>query len=218
MVGHSAGSILLAPVVKLLTDRGLKVQTCTLWAPACTVDLFRSTYLPAMQKGTLGKLAVFALNDKTERDDNCGKIYNKSLLYLVSDAFEKKPRIPLFREGEPILGMERWIDADLRKTLQTLGAELVLAPNNATADSQSASNAMHHGDFDDDEKTVMSTFQRIVAGVKAPAGVSRGARAAGTQAMPAHVVTPRDGITPMFHRSESSLRDQRSQIDRKTTR
>jgi predicted chitinase len=217
MVGHSAGSILLAPVVKLLNDRGLKVETCTLWAPACTVELFRSTYLPAMQKGTLGKLAVFALNDKTERDDNCAKIYNKSLLYLVSAAFEKQSRIPLFREGEPLLGMERWIDADLRKIFQSLGAELVLAPNNASADSQDASNAMHHGDFDDDEKTVTSTFRRITGRVRAPAGALRGARAAGSRAMPSQVAGER-GVTPMFRRSESSLRDQRAQIDQKTMR
>ncbi len=218
MVGHSAGSILLAPVVKLLTDRGLKVVTCTLWAPACTVDLFRSTYLPAMQKGTLVKLAVFALSDKTERDDNCGKIYNKSLLYLVSAAFEKASRIPLFREGEPIFGMERWIDADLRKTFHSLGAELILAPNNEPADSQCASGAMHHGDFDDDERTVMSTFRRILADAKAPASVARGTRAGGVHAMPSHATTGRDGATPMFRRSASSLRDQRSQIDQKTLR
>lgn len=218
MVGHSAGSILLAPVVQLLADRGLKVETCTLWAPACTVELFRSTYLPAMQKKTIGKFTVFALNDKIERDDNCAKIYNKSLLYLVSAAFEKKPRIPLFREGEPILGMERWIDADLRKTFQSLGAELVLAPNNAPDDSLSASNAMHHGDFDDDEKTVKSTFRRIVAGAKAPIGAKRGARTASVQPMPPQTATERDGATPMFRRSKSSLRDQRVQIDQKTTR
>ncbi|SFP14807.1 Predicted chitinase [Variovorax sp. OK605] len=215
MVGHSAGSILLAPVVKLLNDRGLKVQTCTLWAPACTVELFRSAYLPAMQKGTLGKMAVFALSDKTERDDNCAKIYNKSLLYLVSAAFEKEARIPLFREGEPILGMERWIDADLRQTFQKLGAELVLAPNNQPDDSQSASGAMHHGDFDDDEKTVMSTFRRIVAGAKAPSQASAKARA---MAMPPPAATEREGATPMFRRSESSLRDQRTIIDLKTSR
>jgi hypothetical protein len=216
LVGHSAGSILLAPVIKLLSDRGLKVETCTLWAPACTVDLFRSTYLPAMQKGKLGKLAVFALNDKTERDDNCAKIYNKSLLYLVSDAFEKKPRIPLFRDGEPILGMERWIDADLSETFQSVGADLVLAPNNAPADSQEASNAMHHGDFDDDEKTVMSTFRRIVAGAKVSVDAARATRAEGAHTMPSRVAAKRDGATPMFRRSESSLRDQRSRIDQQT--
>lgn len=228
MVGHSAGSILLAPVVRLLTDRGLKVETCTLWAPACTVELFRSAYLPAMQKGTLGKMAVFALSDKTERDDNCAKIYNKSLLYLVSAAFEKVSRIPLFREGEPILGMERWIDADLRRTFESLGAELVLAPNNAPADSQSASGAMHHGDFDDDEKTVMSTFRRIVAGAGAPSRASsakagagrtsRTGRTAPAMAMPVREPDAREGATPMFRRSESSLRDQRALIDLKTSR
>jgi predicted chitinase len=227
MVGHSAGSILLAPMVKLLADRGLEVRTCTLWAPACTVALFRSTYLPAMQKGTLGRMAVFALGDKTERDDNCAKIYNKSLLYLVSAAFEAQQRIPLFREGEPILGMERWIDAGLRATFEQLGAELVLAPNNAPADSQGASGAMHHGDFDDDEKTVMSTFRRIVAGGEARSQAARGASKAGragaasgprAQPMPAHVAAERDGTTPMFRRSESSLRDQRAQIDLKTMR
>jgi predicted chitinase len=221
MVGHSAGSILLAPVVKLLTDRGLKVETCTLWAPACTVDLFRSAYLPAMQKGTLGKMAVFALSDKTERDDNCARIYNKSLLYLVSAAFEKEARIPLFREGEPILGMERWIDADLRQTFQKLGAELVLAPNNQPADSQSASAAMHHGDFDDDEKTVMSTFRRIIAGAKPPSQAARGIGKAGAalaQPMAAPAGAGRGAAVPMFRRSESSLRDQRTLIDLKTMR
>ena len=104
MVGHSAGSILLAPVVKLLTDRGLKVQTCTLWAPACTVDLFRSTYLPAMQKGTLGKLAVFALNDKTERDDNCGKIYNKS----SPGSAKRRPRRSSRGMAAPTRVMIKW--------------------------------------------------------------------------------------------------------------
>ena len=220
MVGHSAGAILLAPMVKLLADRGLKVETCTLWAPACSVSLFRSSYLPAMQSGTLGKLAVFALNDKTERDDNCAHIYNKSLLYLISGAFEEQQRIPLFREGEPILGMARWLDQPLRQTLQALGADLVFAPNNEPDASLNASGAMHHGDFDDDEKTVMSTFGRIVAGAaRQTARTPRAANARRAAPMPSPAAAAADnraGTTPMFRRSESSLRDQRSLIDLKT--
>ena len=196
MVGHSAGSILLAPLVGLLTDGGADP-----WKPArcgrrrsrwpCTA---RRTFPPC--SGRRAQLAVYTLSDKPERGDNCAQIYNKSLLYLVPDAFEEKSRIPVIREGEPILGMERWIDADLRKTFQSLGAELVLAPNNAPAESQSASDAMHHGDFDNDEKTVASTFRRIIAGAKVPAGAARGARAGSSPSMPKPEAAEREGADP----------------------
>ncbi len=47
---------------------------------------------------------MFTLTDKAEQDDNCVNIYNKSLLYLVSNAFEDKQHIPLISDGEPLLG------------------------------------------------------------------------------------------------------------------
>ena len=210
MVGHSAGSILHAPIVKLLTARGLSIETCTLWAPACTVDVFKKFYVPAMESKALRKLTVYALKDKTERDDDCAKIYNKSLLYLVSNAFEDKERIPLFRDGVPILGMEKAFDDDLRAIFNKHGAELVLTPNTEPDDSPSASEAMHHGDFDDDKKTVMSTFRRIAGG----AG-SAGAAKSATR-LPAMAIRTTTGVKPMFPHTESSLRDRRMQIDERT--
>jgi hypothetical protein len=71
--------------------------------------LFNRHYRPAIEKKLIGRFGLYVLNDKAERDDNCAKIYNKSLLYLVSDAFEDKIRIPSalpgvlpdFREGVP---------------------------------------------------------------------------------------------------------------------
>lgn len=205
LVGHSAGSILHGPVVKLLSERGLKIETCTLWAPACTVDLFNQFYVPAMQKKLIGKLAVYALKDKTEQDDDCAKIYNKSLLYLVSNAFEAKERIPLVRDGIPILGMEKSFDGALRKTFDQYGAQLVLAPNTEAGDSLEASEAMHHGDFDDDQKTVVSTFKRIAAG------------AAGAKlAPPGGAVEGVAAEKPVFKHTGSSLRDRRLQIDLQT--
>jgi hypothetical protein len=101
MVGHSAGSIFLGPLVQLLTTKGritrgplrgrtgfgLKIASCTLWAPACTIDLFKRYYLPAIRSGQIGQFGLFVLTDKSERDDNCNDIYHKSLLYLVSNAF-----------------------------------------------------------------------------------------------------------------------------------
>ena len=68
---------------------------------------------------TIGRFALFALSDKAEQDDHCARIYNKSLLYMVSRAFEARP----FGEGTPLLGMEKWIarDAAVRE-LFTSGA------------------------------------------------------------------------------------------------
>ncbi|GAC1607925.1 MAG: hypothetical protein NVS3B2_17120 [Ramlibacter sp.] len=60
-----------------------------MWAPAITTALFKQADLPALKDGSLARFALFALNDKAEQDDNCARIYNKSLLDLVSRAFEK---------------------------------------------------------------------------------------------------------------------------------
>lgn len=184
VVGHSAGSILHAPIVQLLgtegkiksgpmkgaTGAGLTISTCTLWAPACTTALFHETYAPVIkaydEHGASGiaNFSMFCLNDKAEQSDHCARIYNKSLLYLVSNAFESQPRIPAFRDGEPILGMERFVraDAKLLALFNRPNAELVVAPNNEAEASLNASTARHHGDFDDDKATVSSTFNRIL--------------------------------------------------------
>lgn len=199
LVGHSAGSIVLGPLIDLLTARGLKVTTCTLWAPACTVALFRQYYLPAMKNRKIGAFALFHLSDKAERDDQCAHIYNKSLLYLVSDAFEDKARIPLFRDGVPLLGMERWLDPGLRQDITQARGDLISAPNAVPATSPSASRSTAHGAFDDDPETVAATFSRILHPGPAPRG----------KAAP-----PRVGGELEFHRSESSLRTRRLQAMR----
>lgn len=164
--------------------------------------------MPAMESKALRKLTVYVLKDKTERDDDCAKIYNKSLLYLVSNAFEGQARIPFFRDGVPILGMEKAFDPALRKIFNSHGAELVLTPNTEPDDSLSASEAMHHGDFDDDKKTVMSTFRRIAAG----AGKAQAKLAVKLPDM----AIPIRSAKPMFPHTESSLRDRRMQIDQRT--
>ncbi|MFH0783926.1 MAG: C1 family peptidase [Pseudomonadota bacterium] len=184
VVGHSAGSIFHAPLVQYLSATGpiktgplapakisglgLKIKTCTLWAPACTTKLFKATYLPAISSGEIDAFTLFTLTDKAEQDDNCGKIYNKSLLYLVSNAFEDEPRIPIFRPGgDAILGMEKFIRADselleLFDTAGGLNTTWLLSPNTMEIGSTDASRSAHHGDFDDDEATVKATLARIL--------------------------------------------------------
>jgi predicted alpha/beta hydrolase family esterase len=164
LVGHSAGSIFHAPFLTALNDAGIDIESVTLWAPACTVELFKQHYLPAIKKKRIKRLALFALSDKSEQDDNCANIYHKSLLYLVSHAFEGKPRIPLFQEGVPILGMEKYLrkDADLTALFKGENASLVISPNNKPLNSIDASTSLHHGDFDDDAATVRATLRRIL--------------------------------------------------------
>lgn len=179
IAGHSAGSIFHAPVVQLLTAKGKiasgplsgmtglgrKIETCTLWAPACTVDLFKQTYLPALNAKGIKRFALFTLTDQVEQDDNCANIYHKSLLYLVSDAFEQRVRIPVFRkDGEPILGMEKFVraDAELDMLFKNGKADWVRSPNTAEDGSPVHSTARHHGDFDDDKPTVLATLARIL--------------------------------------------------------
>ncbi len=178
IIGHSAGSILHAPLVQLLATNGpidagpmkgeaglgIPIKTCTLWAPACTLDLFKETYLPLIGNG-IGKFALFTLNDRTEQEDNCARIYNKSLLYLVSNAFEEEPRIPLFREGVALLGMEKFVGQDpaMKELFRKNCAEWILAPNSVAEDPNNYSTARHHGDFDNDRATVAATVQRITS-------------------------------------------------------
>jgi hypothetical protein len=117
LAGHSAGSIFHAYLIKLLTqNHKLKAKTCTLWAPACTTRLFKDAYVPAIANKKIEQFALFTLTDKTEQDDNCAKIYNKSLLYLVSSAFEERKHIPGFQDGEPLLGMAKFIEKDAELT------------------------------------------------------------------------------------------------------
>jgi hypothetical protein len=192
IVAHSAGAILMAPLVTALGAAGLELATCTLWAPACHMDLFQRHYQPALQARRIGRFALYVLSDKAEQDDHCARIYNKSLLYLVSNAFEHKARIPGFRGGQPLLGMEKFL-GPVRPLFEG-PHELVVAP-----DPGGLSEAREHGAFDDDRATVASTFRRILA-------------VSGTQALreqePAALL--------QFRRSASSLGERRRRIDLST--
>nr|GFD22570.1 hypothetical protein [Tanacetum cinerariifolium] len=177
---------MLGPFAQLLTTKGRvpsgpmagqqgfgrPVTSCTLWAPAITTELFLETYAPAIQEGSIERAAVFALHDAVEQDDHCANIYHKSLLYLVSNAFEDPAVRQPFPDDRatPLLGMakfalasSKFADLDVVKLIRSKRLELVLAPNidvRIPATEQSASR--HHGDFDDDEQTVKATLLRIL--------------------------------------------------------
>ena len=193
VAGHSAGSIFMAPLVQLwcgkgtidsgptkgLTGLGGKIASLTLWAPACTMDLFDEAYLPSIQDKSVKRFSLFTLKDAAEQDDDCANIYHKSLLYLVSNALEDKSGL-FFADGEPLLGLERFVigqrdvfqvptETEIKKTNPPMvplfgvpAAQWVRSPNGLPeGESANASHARHHGDFDDDRATVLSTLARI---------------------------------------------------------
>lgn len=199
VVGHSAGSIFHAHLVEhLVKTLGVAIDSVTLWAPACRMDLFESHYLPhiAPPGGAAGSVArvrqfhLYTLADKTEQDDHCARIYNKSLLYLVSNAFEKDRETPL-------LGMAKFAEKHtaLQALLATNHASWVQAPTAKSAPVAKASEATAHGAFDDDEKTLVSTLTKILGRAPLPAGGSS-----------------KNGARFNFRRSASSLRDQRLRV------
>jgi len=164
IAGHSAGSIFLAPLVQYFTSKGKitsmenadglgrKIATCNLWAPAICMEDFYNTYFPAIRSRQINRFSLFTLTDEKEQDDHCANIYHKSLLYMVSNALEKVI-------GKPLLGMDKFVSAD--KTLldpffNEPYAKWVKTPK------YNFSDAKHHGDFDDDPLTVVSTLTDII--------------------------------------------------------
>ncbi|MBC8022369.1 MAG: C1 family peptidase [Burkholderiales bacterium] len=111
VVGHSAGSILLGHLLERMSapdlkDRSPPIETCSLFAAACSVQFAVTHYLPAADQGLidLRRLWLHYLTDENERKDGLptpgAPAYGKSLLYLVSRALDDARKMPL-------LGMER---------------------------------------------------------------------------------------------------------------
>lgn len=165
IAGHSAGSVFMGPVVTEVAKFST-ISTCHLWAPACTTTFFKQHYLPLM-KGpgrAIREFALYTLNDSAERDDHCAHIYNKSLLYLVSNAFEEEYHpLKWGWPGAPLLGMEKFIKADkeIRDLFNNKTATWILSPNSESSVLK-ASKSTSHGGFDDDKATVKGTLARIV--------------------------------------------------------
>ena len=152
LVGHSAGSIWHAHLVERWSKlAGAPIESLILFAPACTHGLFDRAIRPALAAKRLKKLHHFLLDDRSEVDDDVAKIYRKSLLYLVSNAYQKRGAV------EPIMGMEKFLPS-----LPTSGIESRIATYLSPRDPQRSA-ARSHGGFDQDAAT-MNTMLALVLG------------------------------------------------------
>ena len=159
LVGHSAGSILIAHLldaVDAMNPLKTPVKSCSLMAPACTVDLFKKSYLPRIGKtgaaSGVSKLWQYNLIDQREEDDSVGP-YRKSLLYFVSNAFEDERKMPL-------LGMEKFKSEVPAKA----GHKIHYAGR-----APSITNSETHGGFDNDRKTMNDILKNILGQKPTPA-------------------------------------------------
>ncbi len=170
LVGHSAGSIFVAPLLARLAELAVNVASLSLLAPAIRVDEFARDILPHLGT-TVEHFATFAMTDARELDDALAQggttVYHKSLLYLVSRALERPGSLD--RGGEVrLLGMERFFDTPLEANSPRTLRQAVEAVNGAAVFSRSAapadcrSDSTSHGGFDDDAQTMTSIVMRIL--------------------------------------------------------
>ena len=166
LCGHSTGAILLARLLETLEDLAptLRIKSCTLLAPAASVALFESHYYPYLVSPPdafgLEKLQVLNLTDRLERDDQVGQVYRKSLLYLVSRAFEEK--LP-----EPILGMQKHMDVLLEEPKMAQVADR-FSVHYSDGRPDGTTESRTHGGFDNDVATMNTLLRTILGGEPDP--------------------------------------------------
>ncbi len=158
VAGHSAGSIYHSHFVPRLfegDDKVESVKSVTFLAPAVRVDTFEATLLPLAETGRIENLSIFTMNEDQEKRDNTAGVYRKSLLYLVSRAFEAE------KDAE-ILGLEEHLrrSGRIMAYLDDASERLVLGP--VARGRLSSTQATSHGAFDNDEQTMMSLARRVV--------------------------------------------------------
>jgi hypothetical protein len=160
LIGHSAGAIFHSHLLPSIVGGGVRVDGLYFMAPACRVDLFRTNVLPHYQRGQVAVYTQYHLDDRIEQNDTCTEIYHKSLLYLVSNAFER-------RRGTPILGLARdFLEPANGLTGRPAGAQQwdwIVAPTLTSGDPLGSSLATSHGSFSGDEATRQSVIRRITA-------------------------------------------------------
>ena len=109
LLGHSTGAIVVAYLLDALAriaPAGLRVSTCSLLAPATTIDLFDShihRHLVAPADGFgVDRTTVYNLSDEIEQRDPIAPLYRRSWLELISHAYEEDPR------PARLLGLQRF--------------------------------------------------------------------------------------------------------------
>ena len=175
LVGHSAGSVVLASVVERLVAEGIPIESLQLMGGAIRVDDFVRQVVPELASapngsGMVGRFATYDLYDDVELDDTCPgppiAVYHKSLLYFVARSLEAGPgdfEVPMVGLTKSVPMTYQMPDGSARRLVDVIGGQrnLIEAPNSAV-EADSRSKADGHGVFDDDPDTMTSVLLRIM--------------------------------------------------------
>ena len=157
LVGHSTGMILLSYLLQRLSTLAPQsvVSTVSLMAPAGSVDLFTDVVQPFLKAPypdfRVQEMTIYNLSEQLEQDDEVTKAYNKSLLYLVSRAFEEQ--IP-----EKILGMEKFSETVGRRKLP----RLTIHYSQGKVPGARVTGSETHVGFDNDVLTMNHVLRRVL--------------------------------------------------------
>jgi hypothetical protein len=168
LVGHSAGSVMLAGVVERLVAEGIKIESLQLMGGAISIDEFMQDIGIPGPNGKVKRFTAYDLRETYELDDVCPDrsmpVYHKSLLYFVARALEPDPS----EHEKPMVGLARTIAAPLAAGSSTSLLDLIGGPDNLVLGPNTdprpnhRSQAKGHGEFDNDPETMTSVLLRIL--------------------------------------------------------
>lgn len=155
LAGHSTGGVLLGHLLSALDTLGVPglIRSCSLMAPACSVDFYKEHYQPRLGGSVTGgkvvklpKLVVYNLSKELEKKDHVSHAYRKSLLYLVSRSLERA-------SNKPLLGMQLY-----SKKLPSRNGLAFNYSDGKNGITRSSS----HGGFDNDIHTLNAIMKTIL--------------------------------------------------------
>ena len=162
LLGHSAGSIVLAGFLQNLKEQNLQAESVSFLAPAICKQTFDEFVVPRLNDGTVKRFYVFNLDNRLESSDLTGikgVAYPGSLLILVSHALEDPA------SEVPIVGITKDLINKPCEGNQTMSypgtsAKITLIVSPAKADNPDCG-CKHHGGFDVDPKSMQCVINQI---------------------------------------------------------
>jgi len=132
------------------------VETVSMMAPAGSIELFSDKIQPFLTTRKpafrVSEMVVYNLTDELEQKDEVTRAYNKSLLYLVSNAFEET-------RGELLLGMEA---ACKEKSTSVDIPRVTIHYSQGDVSGAQITTSESHGGFDNDRVTMNHILRRIL--------------------------------------------------------